>query len=95
MEKLIKTKAGSRLIPADSKRKYGVPPIGDKFGDWEIVGGPYITFLSADNILWECKCKCGHIGYLEARFIIAGKTKGCRKCSGAKAYETKIKNNGI
>lgn len=38
--------------------------------------------------LWKCVCSCGHIRVVDANSILSGRTKSCKKCSGASVDHT-------
>lgn len=51
-------------------------PIGTQFNSWTIQ-------RHIDGMIYECKCKCGHIGRVRIHDLAKNKSRMCRKCSAS------------
>lgn len=75
------------------KRKQLNPKIGETYGKWTIVDGPF-TDIRKNTRLWKCKCSCGNEGYASSHELLTGKSIQCKKCSGKQLSVKMKKKNG-
>lgn len=54
--------------------------LGQSFGKWLVIGFPKTQNLRHPFVL--CKCECGNERRVNIDNLIAGKSSGCRPCSG-------------
>lgn len=61
---------------------------GRRFGNWKVIGRTKQTGASR-NAMWMCVCDCGVRKPVLGTHLRAGRSAGCRSCSGAKISKSK------
>lgn len=66
--------------------------IGDKFGEWTVVGNSFKKRFG-DQLIWHARvqCSCGYAGIVLEYRLKNGKSKSCRQCFNA----SKVKVKGL
>jgi hypothetical protein len=58
--------------------------IGQKYGEWEVLGGPIISNLKNSPQVWICRCSCGKEQEVRENFLKNGLSTKCVDCKTTK-----------
>lgn len=64
-------------------KEYEEIPLGTIYGFWTIIGEPVRVAVGNGNtkmIMFPCRCECGAIRNVRARYLISGKSRSCGYC---------------
>lgn len=63
--------------------------IGEKFGRWTVVSGPFSLRLPCGEVRkhWKCQCECGKTGRVSTRALKSGNSKSCGCLASERARE--------
>lgn len=73
---MYNTEYRSISCSGESMAKPRLCPIGQKYGEWEVV-----SYGNNRKSYWKCKCSCGNVVEVYAGNIVNHKTKRCRQCA--------------
>lgn len=64
----------------------------DKFGSWTILEESNSSNMQKDT-KYKCRCKCGKIKDVYAKYLINGSSNSCASCAGKKRVTASIIQN--
>lgn len=60
---------------------------GDSFEGWTVIGG---ANSSNKDTKYKCRCKCGKVKDVYAKYLINGTSKSCSSCAGKRVATSVI-----
>jgi hypothetical protein len=57
---------------------HGYQLAGTVFGHWTVLDQ---TGTQDGHRLWRCRCRCGNLGQVTSKALLAGRSTRCRRCA--------------